>query len=277
MARLDARDIKLEPSLAPLATLKTVDLICTLWQQYINIVLLPLATSSVTVRREMDTFNNQVIHRIELAVNSVVVRITEGTSQVSPPYCLLTELAAVIAWLGMQLDKQKKNDFKRKSDDLSLDHTNTGPCRLCCEMLDKVRGAAFENLTGKNREVFLTEIGVAFHDQLLEHFKKFPVSATGGLMLIKDLKSYQDTIAVFGISALAERFEFLRQLGNVFLVPPETLKMYTTEKYLGRIDPTLLQPYLSQRTDWAQIQSAYNSTTKAGGDTGNKLVTTGLI
>jgi len=80
LARLDAREIKLEPSLAPLATLKTVDLICTLWQQYINIVLLPLATSNVTVRREMDTFNNQVIHRIELAVNSVVVRITDGTS-----------------------------------------------------------------------------------------------------------------------------------------------------------------------------------------------------
>lgn len=175
------------------------------------------------------------------------------------PGCPLTGSTAVIAWLGTQLGKQKKNDFKPKNDDLSFARVNTEPCQFCCEMLDKVREAAFENLTGKNREVFLTEIGVAFHAQLLEHFKKFPVSATGGLMLAKDLKSYQDTVALFGLPALAERFEFLRQLGNVFLVPPETLKSYITENYLGRIDPTLLHPYLAQRPDWAKFESGFSA------------------
>lgn len=52
-------------------------------------------------------------------------------------------------------------------------------------MLEKVRDAAKQNLSGKNLEVFLTEIGVAFHSLLLEHLRKFPVSATGGLMLAK--------------------------------------------------------------------------------------------
>ncbi len=33
----------------------------------------------------------------------------------------------------------------------------------CCEALEKVRDAAKENLSGKNYEVFLTEIGAAFH------------------------------------------------------------------------------------------------------------------
>ena len=72
----------------------------------------------------------------------------------------------------------------------------------CCETLEKVRDAAKENLSGKNLEVFLTEIGTAFlgyasptllssrllirvYSLLLEHLKKFPVSATGGLMLAK--------------------------------------------------------------------------------------------
>lgn len=97
-------------------------------------------------------------------------------------------------------------DFKPKDEDLSFARVNTEPCAACCEMLERVRDAANLNLSGKNLEVFLTEIGLAFHGYvsvpsdyswlwepqsnrilrlLLEHMRKFPVSATGGLMLAK--------------------------------------------------------------------------------------------
>ncbi|KAG5648890.1 hypothetical protein DXG03_000239 [Asterophora parasitica] len=203
--RAEAADTKSDPSLQPLSIIRSVDLICHLWQQYVNTALLPLASSSVTTRREMVVFNNQ------------------------------------------------RNDFNPRDDDLSFARVNTEPCVACCDVLEKVRDAATQNLSGKNLEVFLTEIGVAFHSALLEHLRKFPVSATGGLMLAKDIKSYQDTIDSFGIPALHERFEFIRQLGNVFLVRPEILKSYITENYLGRIDATLLKPYLTLRSDWAQF------------------------
>lgn len=74
----------------------------------------------------------------------------------------------------------------------------------------------------------------------------------------RDLKSYQDTISSFGIPALRERFEFIRQLGNVFLVRPEILKSYITENYLGRIDASLLKPYLTLRSDWGQFEKGFN-------------------
>lgn len=74
----------------------------------------------------------------------------------------------------------------------------------------------------------------------------------------RDLKSYQDTISTFGIPALHERFEFIRQLGNVFLVRPEILKSYITENYLGRIDASLLKPYLALRSDWGQFGKIFN-------------------
>ena len=70
---------------------------------------------------------------------------------------------AVLSWLSLQLTKQKRSDFKPRNDDLSFARVNTEPCVACCEMLEKVRDAAKENLSGKNLEVFLTEIGVAFH------------------------------------------------------------------------------------------------------------------
>ncbi|KAI0700755.1 exocyst complex component Sec10 [Cytidiella melzeri] len=242
MVKVEAADPKMEPNLQLLGVLRSVDLICYLWQQYVNMALLPLASASVTVRREMVVFNNQSVSRIEGGANHVMQKLTD----------------TILAWLTVQLAKQKRNDFKPRNDDLSFARDNTEPCVSCCEALEKVRNAAKENLSGKNLEVFLTEVGVAFHGLLLEHLKKFPVSATGGLMLAKDLKSYQDTISTFSIPSLHERFEFLRQLGNVFLIGPDILKSYITEGYLGRIDSSLLKPYLAQRSDWGQAEKGFN-------------------
>ncbi|EIW82063.1 exocyst complex component Sec10 [Coniophora puteana RWD-64-598 SS2] len=253
-ARLEAADPKAEPGLQALTVLRSVDLICHLWQHYANIALFPLASASVTVRREMTIFNNQTVSRIEGGANSLLQRVID----------------TIVAWLSLQLTKQKKNDFKPRNDDLSFARVNTEPCVACCDMLERVRDAAFENLSGKNQEAFLTEIGVTFHAALLEHLKKFPVSATGGLMLAKDLKSYQDTIASFNVAALLERFEFIRQLGNVFLVRPEILRSYITENYLGRIDAALLRPYLAQRSDWGQFETRFNE--DEGGDEDTAIV-----
>ncbi len=70
---------------------------------------------------------------------------------------------AIVNWLSAQLAKQKRTDFKPKNDDLSFARVNTEPCIACCDMLEKVRDAAKATLSGKNLEVFLTEVGVAFH------------------------------------------------------------------------------------------------------------------
>ncbi|KAG9030353.1 Exocyst complex component 5 [Tulasnella sp. JGI-2019a] len=239
--RLEIRDARQEPDLSVMAVIRSVELICQLWQQYVTIALIPLASSSVTVRREMIIFNTETLSRIESGANALDQKI----------------LDTIIAWLTTQLLKQKKNDFRPKNDDDLFTQGGTEPCMLCCDMLEKVRDAAREHLSGLNRENFLTEVGVTFHSMLLEHLKKFPVSATGGLLLAKDLKAYQDTMSSFGIPALEERFEFIRQLGNVFLVRPDILKSYITEDELGRIDSKLLRPYLAQRSDWNQFGAEF--------------------
>ena len=78
-SRLEAVDhTKTEPSFQALSVLSIVDLICHLWQQYVNIALLPLATSSVTIRREMVVFNNQTVSKIEGTANALMQRLTDG-------------------------------------------------------------------------------------------------------------------------------------------------------------------------------------------------------
>jgi len=56
-------------------------MVCHLWQQYVNIALMPLSSSSVTTRREMVIFNSQTISRIEGAANALLQRVTDSTSQ----------------------------------------------------------------------------------------------------------------------------------------------------------------------------------------------------
>lgn len=120
---------------------------------------------------------------------------------------------------------------------------------------------------------------------LLDHFKKFPVNGTGGLMLAKydlnllkytrrlmfdsrDLKAYQDTISTFKIPALHERYEFIRQLGQIFLVQPDSLRSCISQGYLGKIEPALLKPYAEKRSDWSQCAKMFEdvgtSTTDEG-------------
>lgn len=64
---------------------------------------------------------------------------------------------------------------------------------------------------------------------------------------------YQDTISLFNLSTLFDRYEMLRQLGNIFIVQPEILKTYLQESYLGRIENRLLRPFVMQRTDYSEF------------------------
>nr|XP_019008637.1 exocyst complex component protein [Kwoniella pini CBS 10737]OCF47418.1 exocyst complex component protein [Kwoniella pini CBS 10737] len=238
LARLDNQETRsAEPDLQPLTVIKPSDQICHLWQRYTSTALLPLSGTVMSIRREMNTINSHNVVRMEGKINSVIQKALDG----------------IVSYLSYLLTKQKKNDYKPKNDELSFARTNTEPCELCTDFLVTIRDTVNEALSGKNAEAFLTEVGVAFHSLLLDHYKKFPVNPTGGLMLTKDLASYQETMSSYGIQAVNDRFDMLRQLGNSFIVQPNVLKSYMTESHLGRIELRLLKPYLTQRSDYSQF------------------------
>jgi len=141
-----------------------------LWQRYISTALVPLAGTSVTVRREMGIFCNHVSVRIEGKINSIVQRMTDGTFSLfslSPTKNSMSWCrgwyVAIVSFLSLQISKQKKLDFKPKNDDLAFSRINTEPCLLVCDFLSKVKEQVDSSLSGRNREVFLTEVGVTFH------------------------------------------------------------------------------------------------------------------
>lgn len=124
---------------------------------------------------------------------------------------------------------------------------------------------------------------------LLDHLKRFPISATGGLILKKsvlpslspllttnrDLALYQDTISLFNVVPLRDRYEMLRQLGNIFIVQPEILKTYLNESYLGRIENRLLRPFVMQRTDYSDFNRRWWDEIFGGEEIGGVLTGNG--
>lgn len=69
----------------------------------------------------------------------------------------------MLSWLNISLGKQKRLDFKPKNDELDFSRTHTEACVGCCQFLNTTRTIVNQSLSGKNSEIFLSEVGVVFH------------------------------------------------------------------------------------------------------------------
>lgn len=71
-------------------------------------------------------------------------------------------------------------------------------------------------------------------------------------MLIKDIVFYQNMFAKWetGGDSLREGFELLQEIGNLYVVPANTLKDRLRDGLLGRAKRELLIPYLQRREDY---------------------------
>ncbi|KAF9958913.1 Exocyst complex component 5 [Modicella reniformis] len=231
---LTAMDPKFPPDLRPMKRVKLVSGIVHLVQMHFQTAILPLTVPSPQVYRETVIQKNKLMASVEAKANATIQK----------------EIDVILAWLETCLSRQRRTDFKPKDDELDLTGLATKPCMDCCEFLRRMYDQIRKYFDGKNIEMFCTEIGVAFHGMLLEHFKKFSISPVGGVLLSKDIAKYQESVKAWNIPSLDERFEMLRQLGNVFLVKPEILPSVLNEGYLAKVDFKSLYPYLQMRVDF---------------------------
>ncbi|KAI8985304.1 exocyst complex component Sec10-like protein [Pilobolus umbonatus] len=231
---LEELNARKEPELACFPVIKASTDIIHLMQKHFESAMLPLVISIPSSHRDMLAIKNSFMAILERKINVVLQKSIEG----------------VTYWLSELLTRQKKNDFRPKDEEVAMMSMGTQPCIQSVDFMVRIYKAASTALQGRNFESFLRCIGNAFHSMLLEHFKKFYVTPTGGLLVTKDIAKYQEVIRMFKIPALDERFEMLRQLGNIFVVKPEILKSILSEGYLARLDPSVLYPYLEKRIDF---------------------------
>ena len=94
---------KNEPDLSYLENLHSAIATMHLMVMCINTVLIPLAASHVTVRRDMEKTTTQILSRMEDKVNGIMQRTID----------------VVLAWVSRLLAGQKKSDFRPRDDSLN--------------------------------------------------------------------------------------------------------------------------------------------------------------
>jgi hypothetical protein len=205
--------VKTEPDISYFPQLRAAITITNLMSKFTNTVLIKLAESNTTVRREMDKKTNLAVSRIEEKTNAIIQRTID----------------VVLNWVSKLLGGQKKADFRPKDSDLDdgryLEMLQTPTCVSISAFLTKFNTYSLQALDGNNLEVLSTELAIGVRDLIFEHFKKFQVNATGGLMVAKDMSKYTSTLKEWPVRKdVVDSLEMLSEIGNLFIIGPEALK-----------------------------------------------------
>lgn len=202
-------------------------------------MLIPLATSNIGIRREIENTTSTTMNRMEEKVNSIVQRTID----------------VALAWVTKLLATQKKNDFRPRDDGPGsgggewLEMLQTPVCspspnpqkpdsmkaklippqQTCLSIftfLTRLHNLVHSALTpSPNLIAFLTEIAIGLRTFLFEHFKKFQVNAAGALMITKDITKYIELLRGWELDPKFQpTFEVLTEIGNIFVIGPEALK-----------------------------------------------------
>ncbi|KAI9663688.1 MAG: Exocyst complex component 5 [Bathelium mastoideum] len=244
---------KNEPDFSYFNDLRASISILHLLQTAIHTVLIPLASSNLTIRRDIEKTSSAFISRVEDKISHILQRTVD----------------AVLAWVTRGiLSKQQKTDFRPRDDaPLALEQLRTPTCTQLCTFLGRLHSRVESALSGRSRTVFSAELASAVLGALLEHFKKFSVSLTGGLMVSKDVNAYVLLIRGWGIdehaggnttnasagtdvSSLASKMlEVLGEVVNVFVIGPEALRERLRGGVVAGVEARELRPYILRRDD----------------------------
>ncbi|GFF37596.1 hypothetical protein IFM58399_04947 [Aspergillus lentulus] len=205
-----------EPDFGYLTVVKSIISITNLMVMCIQTLLIPLATPSITIRREMEKKTNTATLRIEDKINAIEQKVID----------------TALMWISRLLSGQKKNDFRPKEGDNAawLEMLHTPTCASICAFLTRLHDtiAATLSSSGSNFRHLLTEIALGTRSHLLEHFKRYAVNGAGGLMVTKDMTQYADLLKSWDIDEHIKgpggSLDVLLEVGSLFVIGPEALR-----------------------------------------------------
>ncbi|KAL7942231.1 exocyst complex component Sec10-like protein [Trichoderma barbatum] len=198
---------KTEPDMSYLPPIRPGVTISGLMERFISTVLIRLAESNTTVRKSMEAQKKMAIDTIEKKTNAI----------------MKISIDVVVNWVIKSLGTQKKQDFRPK--DGELESLQTATCLHICTFLARASQLASQAIDGHNAEKFFSELGLVLHSHLFDHFKRFQVNATGGLMVTQDIAKYVATLRAWPLAKDVETaIEMLTEIGSLFIVGPEALR-----------------------------------------------------
>lgn len=198
---------KTEPDISYLPAIRPAVTISAIMDRFISTVLIRLAESNTTVRKSMEGQKKMAMDAIEKKTNAV----------------LKVSIDVITNFVAKSLGGQKKQDFRPK--DVELESLQTPTCLAICTFLGRAGKHASAAIDGQNAEKFFSELAQTLHQQFFDHFKKFQVNATGGLMVTQDIAKYVSIIREWPLAKdIAHAVELLTEIGSLFIVGSEALR-----------------------------------------------------
>ena len=201
------------PDLTYLSGLKAAISIMHLLQSCTNTLLIPLASSSLTIRRDMEKNARTSLLRMEDHINIIEQRTID----------------AIVNWTSRLLSNQSRTEFRPKEteSDAALAQSSTPACAAVQKFLSSFQSTSKTTFMdgGPNLTNLLSEIAIEFRGQLLEHFKKYQVNRLGAIMLVRDISVYVDMLRSWDLGPqFNSTLEVLVEVGSLFVLKPETIK-----------------------------------------------------
>ncbi|OAQ95903.1 hypothetical protein LLEC1_07104 [Akanthomyces lecanii] len=198
---------KTEPDMSYLPAIRPAVTISAIMDRFISTVLIRLAESNTTVRKSMEAQKKMAIDEIEKKTNAV----------------MKISIDVIVNFVAKTLSGQKKQDFRPK--DVELESLQTPTCLTICNFLGRAEKHASAAIDGQNAEKFFSELATELHRLLFEHFKKFHVNATGGLMVTQDIAKYVSIVRDWPLAKdIGLAIELLTEIGSLFIVGAEALR-----------------------------------------------------
>lgn len=237
-----------EPDLTYITDLRNAISVLHLMLTTIQMLLLPLAASNLTIRRDLEKQTNAFVSRMESKIDSILQRT----------------LDAALAWTSRLLSQQRKTDFRPKDDaNLQLDQLQTPTCQNIFTFLSRLHARASASLSGRVLESFSTELAIGVRSLLLAHFKSYPVSLTGALVVSKDITRYIELFRSWNLPASFEpSLEVLTEIASIFVIGPEALRDRLRNVggtgsggvlAAAGVEKTDLRPYVLRREDSGSV------------------------
>ena len=236
-----------EPDLAYVSDLHTAVDVLHLMLTTVRMLLLPLAAGNLSVHRELEKQTTAFVNGMESRIDTVLHRT----------------LDAALAWTSRVLATQKKSDFRPRDDaTLQLDKLQTTTCENACLFLSRLYSRAAAALPGPTLQTFATELAVGVRALLLVHFRSYPVSLTGALVVSRDMTRYIELLRSWDLHpSFAPSLEVLAEIGSLFVIGPKALRERLRNVGAGGsgaggavgVEKTDLRPYVLRREDSGSV------------------------
>jgi len=165
---------------------------------------------------------------------------------------LCAALDGMTSRISRKLGKDKtkwENSLKSQSNSTRLGLTSE-MCEDVVSIINEQKKFIMAKMSGKSQREYLHAYGSKLYKVLLEHFQNFKINPDCVTQLISDLGRFAECVAEFNVPAIDKKFEVLKAITTIFMVPPNKLPNILNEDPLAKVDPEIKRAFIKKRSDY---------------------------